>query len=105
MQMLARQEIKSYFCRYITFWRMTNNNKDDTMLRKVHFAVMAIEASARKVNVTGKEMHDRLKRQELIHKRLFRHYEQLHTQSLDWVADDTIETLRNWEREEKEAAK
>lgn len=48
-------------------------------------------------------MHDRLKKQGLIHKRLFRHYDMLHTQSLEWVADDTVETLRNWEQEEKEA--
>jgi hypothetical protein len=45
-------------------------------------------------------MHDRLKRQGLIRRRLLRHYEQLHTQSLDWVANDTLETLQNWEREE-----
>lgn len=71
--------------------------------RKIHFAVMAIEASAKKARLSGKEMHDRLKQHDLIHKRLLRHYEQLHTQSLDWVADDTIETLRNWEQESKEA--
>ncbi|SHK80338.1 DUF3791 domain-containing protein [Xylanibacter ruminicola] len=76
-------------------------SQSDTF-RKIHFAVMAIEASARKANLSGKDMHDRLKRQGLIHKRLLRHYEQLHTQSLDWVVDDTIETLHNWEQEEKE---
>ena len=70
--------------------------------RKVHFAVMAIEASAKRQNVSGKEMHRRLKEQGLIHRRLFRHYELLHTQSLDWVVDDTLETLRNWENEVKE---
>ena len=70
--------------------------------KKVHFAVMAIEASAQKAHVTGKEMHDRLNKQGLIHKRLFRHYEQLHTQSLEWVVNDTIETLNNWEQEAKE---
>jgi hypothetical protein len=47
-------------------------------------------------------MHDRLKLQDLIHKRLFRYYDQLHTQSLEWVVDDTIETLNNWEQEAKE---
>lgn len=78
-----------------------NEHSHDIMPRKVHFAVMAIEASAKKANITGKEMHDRLKKQDLIHKRLFRYYDQLHTQSLDWVVDDTLETLRNWEREEK----
>ena len=67
--------------------------------KRVHFAVMAIEASARKAHLTGWEIHDRLKRQDLIHKRLMRHYDQLHTQSLSWVADDTLETLKNWERE------
>lgn len=77
------------------------NYQTDTY-KKIHFAVMAIEASARKANLSGKEMHDRLQRQGLIHKRLLRHYEQLHTQSLDWVVDDTIETLHNWEQEEKE---
>ena len=70
--------------------------------RKVHFAVMAIEASAKRQRVSGREMHRRLKEQELIHCRLFRHYELLHTQSLDWVVDDTIETLHNWENESKE---
>ena len=70
--------------------------------RKVHFAVMAIEGSAQKKQISGKEMHHRLKQQHLIHRRLFRYYEQLHTQSLDWVVDDTIETLQNWEREGKE---
>lgn len=82
--------------------RMTTNHHND-IYRKVHFAVMAIEASAKKANVSGKEMHDRLKRQGIIHKRLFRHYDMLHTQSIDWVAEDTIETLRNWEQEETEA--
>ena len=70
--------------------------------KKIHFAVMAIEASARKANISGRDMHDRLLHQGLIHKRLFRYYEQLHTQSLNWVVDDTIETLLNWEKEERE---
>ena len=71
-------------------------------IKGCYYAVMAIEASAKKAHLSGKEMHDRLKRQGLIHKRLLRHYEQLHTQSLDWVVDDTLETLHNWEQEEKE---
>ena len=67
--------------------------------RKVHFAVMAIEASARRAHISGKEMHDRMQAQDLIRRRLFRHYDLLHTQSLDWVVDDTLETLANWEKE------
>jgi len=60
---------------------------------------MAIEASAKKANISGKEMYERLKRQDLIHQRLFRYYDQLHTQSLQWVVDDTLEALENWEKE------
>ncbi|MBJ2197632.1 DUF3791 domain-containing protein [uncultured Duncaniella sp.] len=49
---------------------------------------MAIESGARKLGISGKEMHDRLSKQDLIHNRLIKRYEELHTQSLDWVADD-----------------
>jgi len=74
---------------------------ESKIYRKIHFAVMAIEASAKKSHTSGKTMHHRLKAQGLIHKRLLGHYDILHTQSLDWVADDTLETLKNWEKEEK----
>lgn len=78
-----------------------NNSK---AYRKVHFAVMAIESSAKRLNIPGEEMFHRLKQQDLIHSRLFKHYDLLHTQSLEWVVDDTIETLDNWEKETKEKA-
>lgn len=45
-------------------------------------------------------MHDRLQKQGLIHNRLFKRYEELHTQSLQWVAEDISETLLNWEAEQ-----
>ena len=67
------------------------------MLRRIHFAVMAIESGARRLGISGQMMHDRLKAQDLIHNRLIAHYDDLHTQSLDWVADDTVTTLQNWE--------
>ena len=60
---------------------------------------MAIEASAKKQNISGNEMYNRLKKQDLINLRLIKHYDLLHTQSLQWVVEDTIETLENWERE------
>ena len=65
---------------------------------------MAIEGSAKKLNVPGNVMFKRLKEQNIIHSRLLKHYELLHTQSLSWVVDDTIETLENWEKERKENA-
>lgn len=74
----------------------------DYKYRRIHFAVMAIEGSAKRLNIPGEEMYRRLKKQDIIHSRLLKHYELLHTQSLEWVIDDTIETLTNWEKEEKE---
>ena len=64
---------------------------------RIHFAVMAIESAASKMHISGREMHDRLKEQGLIHNRLLARYDDLHTQSLDWVATDTVEALKNWE--------
>ncbi len=74
-------------------------NQENETYRHVHFAVMAIESGAKKLGISGKDMHDRLKKQDLIHNRLFKRYEQLHTQSLKWVAEDISETLLNWEAE------
>ncbi len=67
------------------------------MYDRIHFAVMAIESAARRMRVSGRAMHDRLKAQNLIHDRLLARYDDLHTQSLEWVADDTVMTLKNWE--------
>lgn len=73
--------------------------KDIETYQRIHFAIMAIESGARKLGISGKEMHDRLQKQGLIHRRLIKRHENLHTQSLDWVADDISETLLNWEAE------
>ena len=67
------------------------------MYDRIHFVVMAIESAARKMHVSGRTMHDRLKAQNLIHDRLLARYDDLHTQSLEWVAEDTVTTLKNWE--------
>ena len=77
---------------------------DSEVYRKIHFAVMAIESGAEKLNISGLEMEQRLQKQDLIHKRLIGQYEMLHTQSLDYVADAISETLLNWEKDEKRRA-
>ena len=74
------------------------NTTDNESYRKIHFAVMAIESGAKKLNISGQEMERRLQEQDLIRPRLIGQYELLHTQSLDYVADDIAETLINWER-------
>lgn len=65
--------------------------------RRIHFAIMAIESAAKKLAIPSQEMYSRLKRQDLIHNRLIKRYDTLHTQGLSWVTDDIIETLKNWE--------
>ena len=74
------------------------NVQDTEEYRKIHFAVMAIESGAEILNISGQEMEDRLQKQDLIRKRLLDQYEMLHTQSIDYVADDISETLLNWEQ-------
>ena len=45
---------------------------DSEVYRKIHFAVMAIESGAEKLNISGLEMEQRLQKQDLIHKRMLR---------------------------------
>ena len=66
------------------------NYIDNETHRRIYFAVIAIESGARKLNISDKEMHDRFQKQGLIHSRLIKKYEDLHTQSLDWVADGIL---------------
>lgn len=75
-----------------------DNIQNTEEYRKIHFAVMAIESGAEKLNISGHEMEDRLQKQDLIHQRLIGQYEMLHTQSLEYVAEDISETLLNWEK-------
>ena len=64
---------------------------------KIHFVVMAIESGAKRMNIPAQDMAQRLIKTDLIHKRLIRHYDVLHTQSLEYVTDDIVETLKNRE--------
>lgn len=66
---------------------------------RVQLAVIAIEKAAIKMGITTAELAKRLDRQGLIEGRLFKYYETLHTQSPDYVADDIIETLYNYEHD------
>ena len=71
--------------------------KSTRAYRHIHFAVMAIENAAKRMKIPAREMYRRLKAQNLVHNRLLSHYDALHTQGIDWVAEDTVETLLNWE--------
>ena len=57
---------------------------DNETYRRIHFAIMAIESGARKLDISGKEMHDRLQKQGLIHRRLIQKYEDLLQMLIRW---------------------
>lgn len=78
------------------------NIQESQQFRQLNFVLMAIANGAKKLNISEKEMYDRLQAQGLVHRRLFKRYEQLHTQSLEYVTDDIVETLLNWEAARKE---
>lgn len=67
---------------------------------RLAFAVLAIEASAQKMNITPKEMRRRLDRVGLIKSLIGDCYDTLHTESREAVANDVVEALKNWERNE-----
>lgn len=63
----------------------------------MQFCVIAIESASRKMGISTSELCERLNRQGLIEGRLIKYYDTLHTQSANYVADDIIETLYNYE--------
>ncbi len=67
---------------------------------RIQFAVIVIETAAKKMGISTAELTQRLQTQGLIEGRLIKFYDTLHTQSADYAADDIIETLLNWEKDE-----
>ena len=61
---------------------------------------MAIGAAAALMGITPSEMHNRLDKVGLVNSLLFDLYDVEHTQSLQYVAEDVVEALRNWENTE-----
>lgn len=64
------------------------------------FTVLAIESSAQKMGISPSEMRRRLDRVGLIKRLIQDCYDTLHTESREAVANDVVEALINWEREE-----
>lgn len=69
---------------------------------KIHFAVMALEASSRKMNISPMEMYHRLKQVDLFKRLVLDCYDVMHTQSLKHVSEDLVEALLNWEERKKQ---
>lgn len=69
--------------------------------RQLQFAIIAIEAAAKKMGISPSDVCKRLDKYNLIEDRLFKYYNTLHTQSQSYVADDIIETLKNYEKDDR----
>lgn len=67
---------------------------------RIHFAIIAIEYASKKLGISQAELTLRLQKHNLIENRLMQFYDTLHTQSAEYVADDIIETLTNYEADE-----
>ena len=74
--------------------------KNSPEYERLAFTVLAIEASAQKMGISPSEMRRRLDRVGLIKKLIQDCYDTLHTESREAVANDVVEALKNWEREE-----
>ena len=76
--------------------------KKDNMADVMQFVVFAIESAAQKTGIDSTELYNRLQRLNLVQSALVEGYDMLHTQGRPFIADYVIDTLNNWERQEKE---
>ena len=61
------------------------------------FVATCVETTARLLNTSYKEVYQRMKRVGLIERFILPHYETLHSESRDNLAEVIVECLNNWE--------
>ena len=61
------------------------------------FVATCVETTARALNTSYKEVYQRMKRVGLIERFILPHYETLHSESRDNLAEVMVECLNNWE--------
>ena len=61
------------------------------------FIATCVETTARALNTSYKEVYQRMKRVGLIERFILPHYETLHSESRDNLAEVLVECLDNWE--------
>ena len=62
------------------------------------FVATCIESTARLLNTTYKDVYQRMKRVGLIEKYIIPHYETLHIESRENIAEGMVECLEKWEQ-------
>ena len=61
------------------------------------FVATCIEATARLLNVSYKDVYQRMKKVGIIEDYIIPHYEALHSESRENLAEGMVECLNNWE--------
>lgn len=61
------------------------------------FVATCIEATARLLNVSYKDVYQRMKKVGIIEDYIIPHYEALHSESRKNLAEGMVECLNNWE--------
>lgn len=64
------------------------------------FVATCIEATARLLNVSYKDIYQRMKKVGMIEHYIIPHYEVLHSESRENIAESMVECLDNWEGKE-----
>ena len=72
-----------------------------TTAQLTQFATLAIGATAQRMGITATELFNRLKHHGLVRRLLFDCYDTLHAESIDGVAWNVQEALKNWDAKEK----
>ena len=68
--------------------------------QQTQFATLAIGATAQHMGITATELFNRLKHHNLVRRLLFDCYDTLHAESIDGVAWNVQEALKNWDEKE-----
>ena len=61
------------------------------------FIATCVETTARALNTSYKDVYQRMKRVGLIERFILPHYETLHSESRDNLAEVLVECMNNWE--------
>lgn len=66
-------------------------------LKETEFVIFCIENVAKRLNKSGVEVYQALKQINAIDSLLYASYDTLHTQSKEYIVDEVIRTMNEWE--------
>ena len=67
---------------------------------QIQFVTLAIGATAKQMGISATELYNRLNRHNLVKRLLIDCYDTLHTESIEGVAWNVEQALRNWDAKE-----